>query len=463
MLYGVLRWMASLALHWFYADVEIHGREQLPARGPLLLVANHPNALMDALAVSVSVPRRVRLTAKATLFEHPLLAAVLRAVGVIPLRRAKDERVDDAAPSATRNADAFQAATEALARGRALLVFPEGISHDAPALAPLRTGAARMALMSHAAGVAGVRVAAIGLTYERKEQPRSRLLVRFGEPLDVDAWLATHGTDVNVLTAALEDQLRGVTLNFASEEQGRRALQLARALAAIASEVPSLDRPPVLLHEAELARRIDAASDALTSAPPAVARAADAFVAEVEALERSLAARGVFLSELHVSPAVRPGTRFVVREALFLALALPVAIIDRGAHDLPLRLARFLARRSLATDPSRDQPAMRTVVLAAALLLGWYLVLGLVIALRFGVAAAILVLVTMLLSAGAGLALHDRVTRAVRRARTYLAFRADPSLRSSARARATCLLDDARALEQRLVVTPERASVSSQR
>src|SRR4051812_46604395 len=92
MLYHSLRAAAHVALRWYYADVVVQGRDRVPPRGPLLVVSNHPNALVDALLVSTTLQRRILLTAKATLFEHPLLAPLLRAVGVVPLRRAADER-----------------------------------------------------------------------------------------------------------------------------------------------------------------------------------------------------------------------------------------------------------------------------------------------------------------------------------------------------------------------------------
>src|SRR4051812_29308130 len=92
MLYHSLRAAAHVALRWYYADVVVQGEERVPARGPLIVVANHPNALVDALLVGTALRRRILLTAKATLFEHPLLAPLLRGIGVVPLRRAADER-----------------------------------------------------------------------------------------------------------------------------------------------------------------------------------------------------------------------------------------------------------------------------------------------------------------------------------------------------------------------------------
>ena len=105
MLYKILREVARVALHWYYRDILVQGVERIPRRGPVLVVANHPNALVDALLIGTSIPRRVLLTAKATLFDQPVLAPLLEAVGVVPLRRTKDMSTSGAASTPARNAD----------------------------------------------------------------------------------------------------------------------------------------------------------------------------------------------------------------------------------------------------------------------------------------------------------------------------------------------------------------------
>src|SRR4051812_24803616 len=244
MLYRALRAAADVALRWYYADIVIQGAERIPASGALVIASNHPNALVDALLVTTTLRRQVRLTARATLFEHPLLAMLLRSVGVVPLRRVKDELAarHGGQLAVERNADSFRQVADALAQGSAVLVFPEGVSHDAPTLAPLKTGAARMALAAGGGGARGVRLLPIGLIFERKERPRSRVLVRVGVPIDVDAWRAgANCDDPNLLTAELEAALRRVTLNFASEQRAARAVSLSGALAAISEAPPALD------------------------------------------------------------------------------------------------------------------------------------------------------------------------------------------------------------------------------
>jgi 1-acyl-sn-glycerol-3-phosphate acyltransferase len=455
MLYRALRAAGDVALHWYYADVVVQGAERIPADGPLVIASNHPNALVDALLVSTAIRRRVLLTAKATIFEHPLLAPLLRSVGVVPLRRAKDELAARRGETVTvaRNTESFRQVTEALLHGGAVLVFPEGISHDAPALAPLKTGVARMALTASASGARGLRVLPLGLIFERKEQPRSRVLVRVGEPIDVDAWRARTGSDdASRLTADIESALRHVTLNFASEERARRVVALARALAAITEAPPTLGRPRALATEAQLAHRIEVATDALESAPPSVARQADAFIARVDALETRLAARGATLADAQISPRLRHGAWFVVRESLVVALALPVALLGRVMHWLPLSTARALAMRPLARDPSRDQPAMRTILLGLALVLLWYALQAVLVARWFGAVVAALWLVVLFVSARIDFLLRDRFGRAFGRARTYLALRADPALREGSLAEISAVVAEGLALEAALIV-----------
>jgi glycerol-3-phosphate O-acyltransferase / dihydroxyacetone phosphate acyltransferase len=451
-LYRLLRWAADIALRWYYADVVVQGAERVPAQGPLLVVANHPNALVDALLVASVLRRRVLLTAKATLFEHPVVAPLLRLVGVVPLRRASDERAGAGGSVAVaRNSDAFQAVRAALRAKSAVLVFPEGISHDQTELAPLKTGAARMALDAKSSGIFGLMLVPIGLVYERKEAPGTRVLVRIGDPIDIDRWsIETTTADAPSLTAAVDDALRRVTLNFANDARAERAVSLARALAAIADAPPSLVRPRALTAEVEIVGRIERATNGLTGASPELLARADDFVARLAALENWLTERHVALAEVRISPRIRHGAQFAVREGSLIALALPIALLGRITHWPPLRLARQIAMRPLARDASRDQPAMRTIVVGLLLLLLSYLVQGLVIFHWLGVLPALLWLILIFLAARVDFALRGRLRRAGERAWSYLALRRDPRLRIAALDEIDALLAEALALESEL-------------
>ena len=454
MLYQLLRGTAAIALRWYYADVAVQGAERVPSDGPLLILANHPNALIDPLLVGTAIDRRVLLTAKATLFDNPALALLLEAVGVVPLRRAKDESRDGVPVPATpaRNAIAFQRVTSALRARKVVLIFPEGISHDDPALAPLKSGAARMALQAHSEGVADIRLIPMGLVFEAKERPDSRVLVRVGEALDLDAWLAERTVeDAHALTEELTARLRAVTLNFASAERAARAVRLARVLSTLAESPTPVNEPRSLEAEAELALRIDAATAALPDAPPHVIEAADELVAKLDTVERELRQRGIALADVRVSTRVPDAATFVAREgplALFAGITMGLGWVT---HWIPLRAARALALRSLRRDESRDQPAMRTILFGLSAVVLWYIVQGLVVARIAGVPIALLWLAVIFAAAHARRLAGGRLTRALQRARSFLAFRANPALQPRLVAVVDALLVEALALEQALV------------
>ena len=158
----------------------------------------------------------MRFLAKAPLFSDWKIGWLVKAAGAIPVYR----RSDDPALM-SRNEDAFRAVFEVLGDGAAVGIFPEGISHSASSIAPLKTGAARIALGAAERTGRPVAIVPIGLSFREKETFRSDAFVVRGPPL---AWddLAQRGPDdadaVRELTSRINAALRSVTINLGSWE-----------------------------------------------------------------------------------------------------------------------------------------------------------------------------------------------------------------------------------------------------
>lgn len=215
MIYNLLKWITGIALHWFYCDIRVVGREKIPATGPLLIAVNHQNALVDSLVVGWVVPRRVNMTAKATLIDNPLIAALFKILNVVPLRRVSDEaHKSNGSPSdRSRNAGAFREILNLLERKGAVLIFPEGKSHNEAGLEPLKTGLARLALQARdESAIKGINILPLGLVFENKATPGTIVGARVGDVIEMDSWLEKSHT---VLTQEIADRLRAV-----SEEAG---------------------------------------------------------------------------------------------------------------------------------------------------------------------------------------------------------------------------------------------------
>ena len=206
MLQRLAHWLGGIALHWFYSDVRVVGIKRIPLTGPVLIAMNHQNALVDAILALWVVPRGLRITAKATLGEGLPGMLLMKAVGIIPLSRTSD---NPSSPDLIRNRHSFEAIIEELRRGGAVLVFPEGKSHNESEIAPLKTGLARAALRARAAGVKQVKIVPIGITFANKAEPGTAVLAEIGEPISIASWA---GDDARELTEAVAEKLRAISL-----------------------------------------------------------------------------------------------------------------------------------------------------------------------------------------------------------------------------------------------------------
>jgi len=203
--YDVLRPVVRPAL-FPYARFDVDGVGRIPARGPVILAANH-RSYFDVVALAIvaaRLGRPVRFLAKRELFDAPVVGQVARALGGIPVDRG------------SRSEAPLREARRALEAGEVVLVLPQGtIPRGRAFFDPVlrgRSGTARLAAMT------GAAVIPVGLWGTEAVWPRSArfpdvtnllrppmIRVRVGRPVAMG--LSDVAADTETIMTAIAAQL----------------------------------------------------------------------------------------------------------------------------------------------------------------------------------------------------------------------------------------------------------------
>jgi glycerol-3-phosphate O-acyltransferase / dihydroxyacetone phosphate acyltransferase len=362
--------LARLLIRVFFRSVEVEDRENVTDAGPVVLVANHTNGLVDGLLLMAALRRYPRFLGKSTLFRIPPLWPFLKLAGVIPVYRSMDAVTGD------HNVSAFATSHTLLRDGGVVAVFPEGISHDDVALQPLKTGAARIALeAADEVGAEDLVTVAVGLVYDAKARFRSRALVRVGQPVKVAQWAEAYRRDgrttVHAFTEDLAMQLERVNPSFSSWAQETQLSWIAELVVRGPGEEMSGD--PRLADTVHVAARLAAHQDAN---PDSLQQ----LFLDFATYERDLEQLGVSDAQLmEGSQRRRVGLR-VAWSALKVLVALPFAAIGALVHIIPFQIMKQVGKR-----PTNEGIKATVKLLGCSLLFAaTYAVVGVLVGQAYG-------------------------------------------------------------------------------
>lgn len=145
------------------------GHEHVPKRGPVIVAANH-RSFLDPFLIGCCARRPFYFVAKRELFARRRIGWILNALGAFPVRRGESDE------------EAMETARVLLARGGAVVIFPEGTRVRAGSLGRPRRGVGRLALET---GAPVVPIAITGSERARRGwliRP-VKVAIRCGRPL----------------------------------------------------------------------------------------------------------------------------------------------------------------------------------------------------------------------------------------------------------------------------------------
>ncbi len=392
--YRALRRLMSAALRVFYRQIEVTGLEHLDTGQPTIVASNHPNSIIDPLMIGVLESRRVAFCAQDGLFRIPGFGWLLRSVGAIPIQRRSDHG------DGASNEQAFAACRATLSAGGVISLFPEGHTHDALRVEPLKTGVARIALDAERASgyTQGVRIVPVGLNFLVRQAFRSDAHVAFGPPLLASDYAEldreTPRLAVRKLTDDLQQAIERLTVHIHMEDDERLISQTTSIVAGIRSSV-GLDKGGQSPSErTALVKRIVHAYQWYATANPErfadLRRRMEHYTEQRRAL--GLGGERPALQHRAETLVWSPDRSRAERLALYLLGAVP-AFYGALNAVVPYLLLRGLVA---LIRPDLVRQAWFKLMVGAALYSGWFGLIGALVTARYGLGPGIMYAITIM-------------------------------------------------------------------
>ena len=196
-------------LYLNFKRIEIHGLENIP-RGRVIFVGNHQNGLIDPLLIAAFNKRSTTFYTRASVFKNPIVSKVLHYLGLLPIFRFRD-----GGRNLRNNIELFEKGADALIGGEAIALFPEGNHGAERRVRPLKKGVIRLLETIYQKDSSEeVFLVPVGFNYERLEQFKDKVSVRFGPPISSFDLLNKEGLVDLELLDSIHQSLQTLTTHI---------------------------------------------------------------------------------------------------------------------------------------------------------------------------------------------------------------------------------------------------------
>lgn len=333
--YDILKVYVDWCTRQGYTKVEVHGRENVPQDGAVIIAPNHCNTLMDALIILQAFKDESVFGARADIFNYKFIADIMYFLRILPMVRQRD-----GLRNVLKNYETQDIILDTLDHNVRFCIYPEGRHRPAKSLLPLGKGIFRAALA--AIGRFGnerpVYIVPTGLDYGDFFRYRSTALVTFGKPINVTKFIKTLDVEseaqmMEPLKKELQSRMSGLFTYIKDGEEYAGKWALTKILAREDARQGSLKER--MLHNRHVIGQIE---EACIKEPEKM----EALIAEAAGFDRDRRKAGLSIWSF----GSRNNWKRAAGETITALLGLPYFIFAAVA-SLPMWLTFELLRKKL--------------------------------------------------------------------------------------------------------------------
>lgn len=196
LLFAILRPIVRSGARIFMRRIQVVGLEDFPTDKPVVLIANHQNAMLDPVLLCVFTPKQLHWLARADVFKNPFIRKILTQLNMMPVYRERDgvENIRD------ENNKIFEECFERLKDGAVISMFPEGTHRGKKQLLTFKKGLGRLAVGAIDSGKLStdLYILPVGLDYSTYYDFGPEFLIKVGEPIKANQFYSPENPSGSV-------------------------------------------------------------------------------------------------------------------------------------------------------------------------------------------------------------------------------------------------------------------------
>lgn len=211
-LYYLVKAYIKTGLFFYSKKIKVVGSKNVPKKGAVLFLANHPNGLIDPLFIATNTSRKTYFLVRAAVFKNKIIAYLFDLIGMMPIYR-----IRDGIKELSKNDAIFNKCYDILGKQKTLLIFPEGSHDKRRTVRPLSKGFTRIVFGTiEKYPSIPIHLIPVGITYQNVSSYPSKVAIHYGKPILANDYYDTKNTTkaANDLKKVVREQLEKLTVHI---------------------------------------------------------------------------------------------------------------------------------------------------------------------------------------------------------------------------------------------------------
>lgn len=218
-----VKYLIKSSLFFYAKRIRVSGKHNIPKKGAVLFMVNHPNGMLDPLVIAVNNPRILHFLVQAAAFKNPTVKKFLGTLNLMPIYRMRD-----GVRGLGRNQQVFEKCYSIFKKQGTLMIFPEGTHDRRRTVRTLSKGFSRIVFGAiEKYPDLNIHVIPVGLTYQNSTVFPSNISLHYGEPILANSYYDPD--NLNAKTKELKDliseRLKTLSVHIPADEHYESTLQ----------------------------------------------------------------------------------------------------------------------------------------------------------------------------------------------------------------------------------------------